>query len=230
MSYDRDQYRTRQVLDYISMFSPELKKDFRDCSVLDVGCGEGVVSLSLAPYSKCVLGVDIHEANLELARREAERLGITNVRFRRLSAYDLRPIERYDVVILSDVLEHVRDQRLLLERCVEMMVPGGVMYLNTPNKWFPLEPHLRLPFLSYLPKGVANHYTKAFGKGSYENYHLLSYGQFRALLDSLPIRYVLKTQPNPQRRLYRIGNRLVANAPPLWCFANAFQVIIQRNC
>jgi hypothetical protein len=93
-----------------------------------------------------------------------------------------------------------------------------------------LEPHLRLPFLSYLPKGVANHYTKAFGKGSYENYHLLSYGQFRALLDSLPIRYVMKTQPNPQRRLYRMGNRLVTNAPPLWCFANAFQVIIQRKC
>ncbi len=211
------------------MFYPELIKDFNGCSVLDIGCGQGVVSLSLAPCSKCILGVDINEENLKLARREAERLGLTNVRFRKLSAYDLRPIEHYDVIILSDVLEHVRDQRLLLERCIEMVSPDGVIYLNTPNKWFPMEPHKHLPFLSYLPKSIANHYAKAFGKGSYDDYHLLSYNQFCELLDSLPIRYTLKTQPNPDRRLYHIGNPLITNAPFLWRFANAFQVIIQRN-
>lgn len=229
MSYDRDQYRTRQIEDYISVFYPELTKQLTDCSVLDVGCGRGVVSLGFAHHSKHVLGIDLDENNLQFARDEAERSGLTNVRFDVMSAYDLRPVERYDVVILSDVLEHVPDPRLLLERCIPMIAPGGVMYLNTPNKWFPIEPHKRLPFLSYLPKRMATAYSKAFGKGSYDDYHLLGYHGFCDLLDSFDVRYTFKTQRNPRRLLYRLGGPLVTKAPFLWRFANAFQVIVQRN-
>jgi len=229
MGYDRDEYRTKQPQDFISMLYPELRKEFKDCAVLDVGCGRGAVSLSIAPYAKSVLGIDIDEGNIGLCRGRAEAMELTNVRFIKLSAFDLRPVERYDVVILSDVLEHVQEQRTLLERCIDMMAPEGVMYLNTPNRWFPLEPHKRLPFLSYLPRGMANRYAEAFGKGSYDGYHLLSYGQFCNLLASLPIRYSFKVQPHPRRRLYRIAAPLVTNAPFLWRFANAFQVIVQRN-
>lgn len=50
MGYDRDEYRTKQPQDFISMLYPELRKEFKDCAVLDVGCGRGAVSLSIAPY------------------------------------------------------------------------------------------------------------------------------------------------------------------------------------
>ena len=125
MGYDRDEYRTKQPQDFISMLYPELRKEFKDCAVLDVGCGRGAVSLSIAPYAKSVLGIDIDEGNIGLCRERAEATGLTNVRFIKLSAFDLRPVERYDVVILSDVLEHVQEQRTLLERCIDMMAPEG---------------------------------------------------------------------------------------------------------
>jgi len=229
MTYDRNEYRTRQVKDYISMFYPELKMDFKDAMVLDVGCGPGVVSLSLAPYAKSVVGIDPSGEAIEQARDEAKKRGMANVSFVQISAYDLEPSQLYDVVILSDVLEHVPDKRLLLEKCLNVMAPGGVLYLNTPNKWFPMEPHLHMLFVSWLPKGLASHYASAFGKGRYEGYDLLGYREFRDLLDSFPIIYTFKPQPNPVRRMYRIGNLLVTRAPFMWRFANAFQVIIQKR-
>lgn len=229
MGYDRDQYRTLQIQDYISMFYPELQKEFRDCTVLDMGCGTGTVALSMAPYAKSVLGVDIDDHLLDLARKEADRTGIENVSFINLSAYDFRSSDSFDVVILSDVLEHVPDQEALLKQCLGFLAPQGVMYMNTPNKWFPMEPHKHLPFLSYLPRRLADQYSRAFSRGSYESYRLLSYGQFTDLLGSFPIRYIFKTQPNPKRPLYRLANPLVEKAPFLWRFSNAFQVIIQHR-
>ena len=229
MRYDRNQYRTGQVDDYISMFYPELKSEFRDCRVLDVGCGHGVVSLSLAPRVRSVLGIDPSTQSIEKAKAEAELKGIKNARFLAMSAYDLDVAEKYDVVILSDVLEHVPDQPKLLQKCIEQIAPGGVLYVNTPNKWFPIEPHFNLPFLSWLPKSLANRYAQAFSGDGYQGYHLLSYRQFTNLLDSFQINYALKPQPNPQRMLYRVGNRIVTRAPFMWRFANAFQVIVQKR-
>ncbi|MDD1771130.1 MAG: class I SAM-dependent methyltransferase [Methanomassiliicoccales archaeon] len=229
MPYDRDQYRVDQTSDFISIFYPELKKDIEECSVLDVGSGLGTVSLSLARRAKSIVGIEPVERLMRKASEEALRKGITNVRFENLSAYDLKPTHAFDVVILSDVLEHVPDQRMLLERCLDSLAPGGVLYLNTPNKWFPMEPHMRMLFLSYLPTELANHYARAFGHSGYEGYHLLGYRRLLDLLDSLPVVYKFKTQPNPRRPMYRIGNRLVTNAPFMWRFANAFQLIVQQE-
>jgi 2-polyprenyl-3-methyl-5-hydroxy-6-metoxy-1,4-benzoquinol methylase len=229
MTYDRNEYRSNQTLDYISIFYPELKKEFKECKVLDVGCGSGTVAISLARYAKCVLGIDPFAEDVIKAREEAEKQSVANARFAVMSAYDLKASGEYDVVVLSDVLEHVPDQAGLLSRCLAALAPGGVLYLNTPNKWFPMEPHKKLLFLSYMPKKLANKYAVAFGSSVYEGYHLLSYRELLGLLDSIPVTYNFKTQPNPRRRMYRIGNRLVTNAPFLWRFANAFQVVIQHK-
>ena len=212
-------------MDYISLLYPELKKDFSECSVLDVGCGLGTVAMSLAQYAKQVVGVELSEPLVAKARNEALKRGLANVRFENISAYDLPETHEYDVVILSDVLEHVPDQVLLLRRCIGSLRPSGVLYLNTPNKWFPMEPHKRMLFLSWLPKRLANHYAIAFGRSDYEEYHLLSYRQLTELLDGFPISYSFKVQRNPTRLMYKIGNRLVTNAPFLWRFANAFQIV-----
>ncbi len=229
MPYDRNQYRVDRVSDFILIFYPELKKDIEDCSVLDVGSGRGTVSLSLARHAKSVLGIEPVKGLANESSEEAMRQGLTNVRFENLSAYELRPTHEFDIVILSDVLEHVPDQRGLLERCLGTMAPDGVLYINTPNKWFPMEPHKHMLFLSWLPPSIAHHYARAFGTSGYKEYHLLGYRGLMDLLDSLPVTYSLKTQPNPTRTMYRIGNKLVTKAPFMWRFANAFQLIVQSK-
>ena len=226
MTYDRDQYRSQQVLDYISLLYPELTKDFSDCSVLDIGSGLGTVAMSLAQYASSVVGIELTSHLVEKARIETRKRGLSNISFENMSAFDLIESHDYDVVILSDVLEHVSDQRKLLMKCLGAMAPTGVLYLNTPNKWFPFEPHKRMLFLSWLPKRLANKYAAAFGRSSYDEYHLLSHRELIALLDDLPIVYSFKVQRNPTRLMYRIGNRLVTKAPFLWRFANAFQIVV----
>lgn len=229
MPYDRDVYRRNQVQDYISVFYPELKKGFEDCTVLDVGSGTGSVSLSLARYSRNVVGIEPNEEYVKRARAKAIEMRLENATFLQLTADDYHTEDRYDVVILSDVLEHVERQRELLVKCLSLLEEGGVLYLNTPNKWYPMEPHFRLPFLSWLPDNLANHYAMAFRGGGYNGYHLLGYRDLINLLESLDTTYSFKVQPNPRRLMYRLGNRLVTKAPFLWRFANAFQVIVQKR-
>ncbi len=80
-------------------------------SVLDAGCGEGIISLLLAQQGLPSTGVDISQPNVEAARREAERRGVSHLtQFRQGDAEHL-PFEdkSFDVVMSTHVLEHLPD-------------------------------------------------------------------------------------------------------------------------
>jgi ubiquinone/menaquinone biosynthesis C-methylase UbiE len=80
-------------------------------SVLDAGCGDGVIGMLLAEQGKASQGVDISEPNIQGARREAERRGVAHlVTFKQGDAEHLPvPDKSVDVVISSHVLEHLPD-------------------------------------------------------------------------------------------------------------------------
>jgi len=100
-------------------------------SCLDVGCGGGDVTVELARAagpSGRVLGVDLDEVALDLARRENERE--TNVRF---EAHDLttwEPMESFDVVYARFLLTHLADPGRLLATLRRHLRPGGVMVVE----------------------------------------------------------------------------------------------------
>jgi ubiquinone/menaquinone biosynthesis C-methylase UbiE len=80
-------------------------------SVLDAGCGEGVVSLLLAERGIASTGVDISEPNVESATREAERRGVIRLTNFKQGDAERLPFDdkSFDVVISSHVLEHLPD-------------------------------------------------------------------------------------------------------------------------
>jgi predicted O-methyltransferase YrrM len=96
---------------------------------LDVGCGIGAVTLRIAeavqPNGR-VVGVDVDERCVALARLEAQRLGL-NVEFRAGSAGDFQESRAYDFVFGRFVLTHLRDPDRALSRMVEAARPGGVV-------------------------------------------------------------------------------------------------------
>ncbi len=96
-------------------------------SLLDVGCGHGLLLDEARSRGWTVLGL---EPSASARRHAVETLGLP-VRDGTLA--DLRPQERFDVVILADVLEHVDDPVLELERCARALVPGGVACVVTPD-------------------------------------------------------------------------------------------------
>jgi len=103
-----------------------------DMDCLDVGCGIGAVTLSMAAVVGAhgrVVGIDVDEGCLDLARLEARRLGV-NADFRRGSATDLAESSAYDLVFGRFVLTHLRDPENALRRMVQAARPGGVVVVE----------------------------------------------------------------------------------------------------
>jgi len=76
----------------------------------------------------------------------------------------------FDVVVSNHVIEHVGDVQAQQHHVAEIrrvLDSGGLAYLAAPNKWGLMEPHFRLPLLSWLPRGLADTYVRAMGKGSH---------------------------------------------------------------
>ena len=87
----------------------------------------------------------------------------------------------FDIVFSNAVIEHVGDverQRLFVNEAVRV---GRRVFLTTPNRWFPLEVHTRLPLVHWLPKSGSDRAYELTGKGFAKENHLLGSGDLRRL-------------------------------------------------
>lgn len=97
--------------------------------ILDVGCGSGHTSQMLSALGYDVLGVDQSETGLAIARKRK-----TTARFEAASVYDdLRDrFGLFPVVISTEVIEHLYDPRLYIQRLFDVLEPGGHAIISTP--------------------------------------------------------------------------------------------------
>ncbi|MBK8977022.1 MAG: 3-demethylubiquinone-9 3-O-methyltransferase [Planctomycetes bacterium] len=102
--------------------------------VADLGCGGGLLSIPLAERGAAVVGVDRSGPSLAAARAEAARRGL---RCSFVEA-DLRasglPAASFELVVLSDVVEHLQPFAPALAEAARLLVPGGLAYVNTLNR------------------------------------------------------------------------------------------------
>src|SRR6185312_5395570 len=106
--------------------------------------------------------------------------------FRLVQSVEL-PFENgsFDVIVSNHVIEHVGDAQAQARHLAEIrrvMKPDGVGYLAVPNRWMLVEPHFRLPFLSWLPMPLSHAYVRAAGKGSHYDCRPLTRGGLERLL------------------------------------------------
>jgi SAM-dependent methyltransferase len=136
---------------------------------VDVGCSAGFIADELASAGAATSGVDIDEPGLARAR---ERFG-DRVDFRLARGEDL-PFDdgSVDLVVLNHIYEHVVDPEAVVADIHRVLRPGGLLYLGVGHRWQVIEPHHRLPFLSWLPRPAADRYLRLAGKGEhyYERY------------------------------------------------------------
>ncbi|BAU48034.1 glycosyltransferase [Sulfurifustis variabilis] len=113
-----------------------------DKKVLDLGCGDGVLSWLLWCEGAKSYGVDTSDLAIRLAKDTHERRG-SDAEFRTISAYNSEyPDGFFHAVVSSDVIEHVREPLLLLEEIRRVLVPGGAAVISTPIRLTeqPLDP------------------------------------------------------------------------------------------
>lgn len=104
-------------------------------TVLDVGCGGGILSEGMAARGAKVTGIDLADKALTVARLHLLESG-REVEYRKLSAEDLalEQPRHYDIVTCLEVLEHVPDPASTVRACAQMLRPGGHAFFATINR------------------------------------------------------------------------------------------------
>ena len=103
-------------------------------SLLDIGCGGGLLSEPMTRLGARVTGVDASARNIAVASLHAERQGLA-VDYRQGTAEALADsVAQFDVVMALEIVEHVSDVDLFLRSCGQMVKPGGLMFLSTLNR------------------------------------------------------------------------------------------------
>ena len=109
-------------------------RPFGGLSLLDIGCGGGLLSEPMARLGFAVTGADASDRNIRIAAGHAEKSGIA-IDYRCTTAEALAGEgEAFDVVLNMEVIEHVADLKSYLQACAHLVKPGGLMFVATLNK------------------------------------------------------------------------------------------------
>ena len=105
------------------------------CKVLDVGCGGGILSESLAYRGADVTGIDMGEAPLAVAQLHSleSSLQVNYLRSTAEALAEQQPAS-FDIVTCLEMLEHVPDPGSVIDACATLVKPGGYLYFSTINR------------------------------------------------------------------------------------------------
>jgi ubiquinone biosynthesis O-methyltransferase len=139
---DYNELRVPWVIEGMQKVGRKTTKDLNGLKLLDVGCGAGIFSEALAIEGAEVVGIDPGEDLIRVARNH-KMLTLKNHPKMKLS-YEQELIEDhaekftdyYDVVVTSEVIEHVPDPKSFIKHCMKALKPGGTIFVTTLNRTF----------------------------------------------------------------------------------------------
>jgi len=161
--------------------------------ILDVGCGVGMYLSAMRAFSGWLYGVDIDAQRADQAHRALPNIVVASAEHLPFAP------GVFDVVLLHEVIEHVRDDRQTLQEAHRVLAPRGRMVIFAPNRLYPLETHGvfwrgryhfgNIPLINWLPTPLrdrlAPHARAYTGRGLHR------------LLDGLPVRVIVHTRIFP---------------------------------
>lgn len=107
-------------------------------TVLDVGCGGGILSHSMANRGAVVTGIDLGEENIKAAQIHAEQTksAKNSLDFECVAIEEFTKTHagEFDVVTCMEMLEHVPNPQSIIDACFELLKPNGVLVLSTINR------------------------------------------------------------------------------------------------
>jgi 2-polyprenyl-3-methyl-5-hydroxy-6-metoxy-1,4-benzoquinol methylase len=191
--------RGRKALTMLSVLDDALGKDGLAASrVLNLGCSTGIIDETFAPYVRSVVGVDIDEPAIAEARKRAS---MPNLSFEVGDAMRLQFADgAFDIVLCSQVYEHVPDPVQMFHEIERVLAPGGMCYFAATSRWCVVEQHYKLPFLSVIPVSMAHRYLRLMGRGDFYHERHMSLAGLRKLVANFDgSDYTKKLIADPER-------------------------------
>jgi 2-polyprenyl-3-methyl-5-hydroxy-6-metoxy-1,4-benzoquinol methylase len=194
--YDQDE-RLKKANKTIAVLKDYLK-EISTLTVLDIGSSTGIMTNEYAKHFKNVVGVDLDTTAIDHSINQYKK---ENLKFicSPIEEIDL-PDESFDVITCSQIYEHVPSDKKLMEEIMRLLKPGGVCYFAATNRFKIIEPHYKLPFLSYFPKKAANFYIRIFTNHDLYYENLKSLRNLQKLVSKFEtIDYTLRIIKNPSK-------------------------------
>lgn len=119
--------RMKYIIDRIG------SKNIKNLEILDLGCGGGLVCESLAKLGCNVTGIDFVENNIKAAKLHASQNNL-KIKYYTQDIDDLSLQQKYDLIILFEVLEHIDNWKLILSKIKRNLKKGGLIILSTINR------------------------------------------------------------------------------------------------
>jgi 2-polyprenyl-6-hydroxyphenyl methylase/3-demethylubiquinone-9 3-methyltransferase len=109
--------------------------DLTDKQILDVGCGGGLLTEALASRGGLVTGIDISEDLLQVADDHARQTNL-DITYTCTTVEDFSSQHQnaFDVITCMELLEHVPDPESIINACMHLIRPGGLLFLSTINR------------------------------------------------------------------------------------------------
>ena len=199
----REAYIKQQICRH---FDRDINEDqpLEGLSTVDIGCGGGILSESMARLGAIVTGIDIVAKGLHVARQHcvSQRLSIE---YLECTAEEMTRLERrFDIVLNMEVVEHVVELPTFIDSCSQLLKPDGITFIATINR-NPLSWLFAIVgaeyILRWLPRGT--HKWSKFVKPS-ELADLLANNQ-------LAIRAETGVKINPLNKQFSLTNSLLVN-------------------
>ncbi|KFZ45103.1 hypothetical protein DS62_07950, partial [Smithella sp. SC_K08D17] len=128
------------LLDYLKSKEDRLSGK----NIIDVGCGSGHIAAYFSERNS-VWAVDVVDQVSPDIRQK--------IKFIKIKEDSLPfPDGEFDIAILNHVLAHTEDKLSLLMEVNRLLKKDGICYVANPNKYYPVEPYYKIPFLHYLPQ------------------------------------------------------------------------------
>ena len=111
-----------------------LRRPLEGLSVLDIGCGGGLLTEPLSRLGATVTGIDAGAKNIAVAKLHAERMGLS-IDYRDATSEALAAEgKRFDIVLNMEVVEHVDNVPLYIKSCADLVAPSGLLFSATINR------------------------------------------------------------------------------------------------
>jgi len=181
------------------------KVNLSSAKVLDVGCGGGILSESLAKAGAKVTGIDQGENVIKIAKLHMKESNL-NINYKQLNIEDYYKInnEKFDVITCLEMLEHVPDPSSIINKCAALIKPGGTIFFSTIN---------RNPKSFLFAIIGAEYILNLLPKGTHEYSKFITPSELRewCLMNKLDFKSITGMSYNPFLQTYKLGENTTVN-------------------